>query len=134
MSDEIYVCPQCNSQMEDNEIFGKKQLENFREGRHFTSDPHRMNYDPRHFPNENEIICFGRGCSEYGKKMKKFEYELIRDKHPIDPEILDEYKPKKEEILEDPLTCQYCDDFTAKNKGSLGMHTMKCKREQGIAA
>ncbi len=92
-----------------------------------SSDPHKRNYDAKHYPNENEIICFGRGCIDYGKKMNKFEYELIRDKHPIKQEILDEYKPKKEEIQEDPFTCPYC-NRRIENSGAMGQHKKKCER------
>ncbi len=59
--------------------------------------------------------------------MNKFEYELIRDKHPIKQEILDEYKPKKEEIQEDPFTCPYC-NRRIENSGAMGQHKKKCER------
>ncbi len=128
MSDKIYICPTCNnSRMEDTKLFGEKMLENFRNKIFSTGDPHKFNYKKEHYPLSNELICFGSRCSDYGKKMTKFEYELIRDKHPIEPEILDEYKPKKEEILEDPFKCKHCNK-RIENHGARAMHERKCER------
>ncbi len=89
----------------------------------YTDSRYLMGKSDRYRPEEGYLKCVNVNCF----------YEITHEKYEeLHPEIvIDEEITKKVEI-EDPLRCEYCEDFIAKNPGSLGMHTKKCKREHEL--
>ena len=132
-----YQCPKCCSEMNSYKLWVEKLFEqnNTEHTNHkstivekrfrYTDNRYLMGKADRYRPEEGYLKCVNVNCF----------YEITHEKYEeLHPEVVIDEEITEEVEIVNPLTCQYCDDFTAKNKGSLGMHTKKCKREHGIEA
>ncbi len=130
-----YKCDKCGSVMNSYKSFIEKVFEQNKtdytdhkstivEKRfRYKDSRYLMGKCDRYRPDQGVLKCMNVNCF----------YEITHEKYEeLHPGVIIDEEIKEKEEIDNPLSCKYCEVFIAKNPGSLGMHTKKCKREHEL--